>query len=98
MADVITLIVVIACACGNASVDSIDAAYSLPDDLFELLVSYDDPIATPKDIAYLLVTHGYDARPERDYVVLYVHDHMYRLYPHETIMRGRVYYVCSEVD
>lgn len=49
--------------------------------LVELLSSYDDPFMTSLDLAFLLVTHGYNATPGDGYVVVVAGNSTYTLVP-----------------
>nr|WP_324303492.1 hypothetical protein [Methanothrix sp.] len=49
--------------------------------LMELLSSYDDPLMTPLDLAFLLVTHGYNATPVDGYVIVVTGNSTYTLVP-----------------
>lgn len=49
--------------------------------LMDLLYSYDDPLMTTVDLAFLLVTHGYNATPGNGYVVVVAGNSTYTLVP-----------------
>ncbi|MGB9901510.1 hypothetical protein [Methanothrix sp.] len=49
--------------------------------LMGLLSSYDDPLMTSLDLAFLLVTHGFDATPVDGYVVVVTDNATYTLMP-----------------
>ncbi|MCX8206810.1 MAG: hypothetical protein N3G75_03145 [Methanothrix sp.] len=49
--------------------------------LMNLLCSYDDPLMTSLDLAFLLVTHGYNATPADGYVVVVAGNSTYTLVP-----------------
>ncbi|MDH7596377.1 MAG: hypothetical protein QHG98_01350 [Methanothrix sp.] len=49
--------------------------------LMELISSYDDPLMTSLDLAFLLVTHGYNAIPEDGCVVVVAGNSTYTLVP-----------------
>lgn len=49
--------------------------------LMGLLSSYEDPLMTSLDLAFLLVTHGFDATPADGYVVVDVGNETYTLIP-----------------
>ncbi|MCQ8903709.1 MAG: hypothetical protein NQU42_06420 [Methanothrix sp.] len=49
--------------------------------LIELLYSYDDPLMTSLDLAFLLVTHGYNATPADGCVVVVAGNSTYMLVP-----------------
>lgn len=49
--------------------------------LMELLYSYDDPLMTSLDLAFLLVTHGYNATPGDGFVVVVAGNSTYTLVP-----------------
>jgi hypothetical protein len=49
--------------------------------LMGLLSSYDDPLMTSQDLAFLLVTHGFDATPVDGYVVVVTENATYTLMP-----------------
>jgi len=51
--------------------------------LMELLSSYDDPLMTSLDLAFLLVTHGFDATPADGYVVVVTGNATYTLMPNK---------------
>jgi hypothetical protein len=49
--------------------------------LMGLLISYDDPLMTYLDLAFLLVTHGYNATPVDGYVVVVTCNATYTIVP-----------------
>ncbi|MCX8206525.1 MAG: hypothetical protein N3G75_01655 [Methanothrix sp.] len=49
--------------------------------LMGLLSSYDDPLMTSLDLAFLLVTHGFDATPADGCVVVVTGNATYTLIP-----------------
>lgn len=49
--------------------------------LMGLLSSYDDPLMTYLDLAFLLVTHGFDATPADGFVVVVAGNATYLLVP-----------------
>ncbi|MEM0498056.1 MAG: hypothetical protein QW781_00975 [Methanothrix sp.] len=49
--------------------------------LMELLSYYDDPLMTSLDLAFLLVTHGYNATPGNGCVVVVAGNSTYTLVP-----------------
>ncbi len=48
-------------------------------DLRATISAFDDPRMTPSDLAFYLATHGYDAVPEGDCVVLVLRGSTYKL-------------------
>jgi hypothetical protein len=51
------------------------------EELKQLLSSLNDPKMTVSDLAFLLATHNYDARPAKDYVELKLEGEIYKLIP-----------------
>lgn len=56
-------------------------AICMDSELMGLLNSYEDPLMTSLDLAFLLVTHGYDATPVNGYVVVVAGNTTYTLIP-----------------
>jgi hypothetical protein len=62
-------------------------------DLDRIVSSFDDPLITPSDLAFFLVTHNYDAVPKDGYVELKLNGESYKLVPN-----GKVPGLCSIID
>ncbi|MBC7080339.1 MAG: hypothetical protein H5T42_07730 [Methanothrix sp.] len=56
-------------------------AVCMDSELMGLLNSYEDPLMTSLDLAFLLVTHGLDATPANGYVVVVAGNATYTLIP-----------------
>ena len=49
--------------------------------LMKLISQNEDPRTDVKDLAFFLVTHGFDAVPKKDYVEIHIDDTVYKLVP-----------------
>ena len=49
--------------------------------LIKLISDTEDPRMSVKDLAFLLVTHDFDAIPKKDYVEVRINDTVYELLP-----------------
>ncbi len=59
----------------------VPASGGINSELAGLLYSYDDPLMTSVDLAFLLVTHGYNAIPKDGYVIVFTDNTTYMLIP-----------------
>lgn len=74
VAIIVVWTVLIMSNCGSAVGDEMH-------DLKSLVMAFDDARMDSQDLAFYLVTHGYDAAPRNGYVELNLHGKMYRLTP-----------------
>ena len=63
------------------SVASLSSAVADKSELIKLITKNEDPIMNANDLAFLLVTHDFDAIPKKDFVEVRLNKTVYKLTP-----------------
>lgn len=63
------------------SVAPLSSALADKSELTKLITGNEDPLISVNDLAFLLVTHDFDAVPKKDFVEVHLNNSVYKLVP-----------------
>ncbi|VVB64605.1 Uncharacterised protein [uncultured archaeon] len=63
------------------SIAPISTGVSDKSELMKLILGIEDPLINVNDLAFLLVTHNFDAVPKKDFVEVRLNETVYKLMP-----------------
>lgn len=63
------------------SVAPLSSALADKSELTKLIAENEDPLISVNDLAFLLVTHDFDAVPKKDFVEVHLNNSVYKLVP-----------------